>query len=629
MKFPPSVLEEIKARLPVSAVVGKRVRLAKAGREWKGLSPFNAEKTPSFFVNDQKGSFFDFSSGKNGDIFKFVMETEGLSFPEAVEKLASEAGVTLPKVSFEAQAQEERRKGLHEVVELAARFFEAELQSERGGLARRYLSGRGLEGEARQLFRLGYAPPDRFALRDHLAAKGVGADAMMETGLLVHGEEIAVPYDRFRDRIMFPIHDARGRVIAFGGRAMSADVPAKYLNSPETPLFHKGALLFNHHNARKAAHDTGQVIVVEGYVDVIAMTLAGFPQVVAPLGTALTEDQLSLLWRMSGEPVICLDGDKAGRKAAGRAIDLALPMLEPGKSLSFALLPEGQDPDDLARSGGKPAVAEVIGSAKPLVDMLWAREFEASQLDTPERRAAFERRLKEPLGLIRDEATRRHYRREIDERLGQLFAPPQQDRFEGRRHNGFSGGARGGRGFQRGQDRPPLSLVRPSPQLTSSPLMQRRHGENPREAFILLALASHPELVMRCVDEIAELALDGPAAERFRQALLDAAIDGAFDQEVFGRRLEQGRVAEAQAALLAVTQPAERLKLAQTADPESVFDSIRQALVLHHRARTLHSELKAAERALADEPTEANFAWMKDVKARLETIEGTEANSEK
>lgn len=628
MKFPPSVLEEIKARLPVSAVVGKRVRLAKAGREWKGLSPFNAEKTPSFFVNDQKGSFFDFSSGKNGDIFKFVMETEGLSFPEAVEKLASEAGVALPKVSVEAQVQEEKRKGLHEVVELAARFFEAELQSERGGLARRYLSGRGLEAQARQLFRMGYAPPDRFALRDHLAGKGVGADAMMETGLLVHGEEIAVPYDRFRDRIMFPIHDARGRVVAFGGRAMSADVPAKYLNSPETPLFHKGALLFNHHNARKAAHDTGQVIVVEGYVDVIAMTLAGFPQVVAPLGTALTEDQLGLLWRMAEEPVICLDGDKAGRKAAGRAIDLALPMLEPGKSLSFALLPEGQDPDDLARSGGKQAVAEVIGAAKPLVDMLWAREFEASQLDTPERRAAFERRVKEPLGLIRDEATRRHYRREIDERVGQLFAPPQQERFEGRRQGGFNGNARGGRGFQRGPERQPLSLVRPSPQLTNSPMLQRRHGENPREAFILLALASHADLVMRCVDEIAELALDGLAAERFRQALLEAAFDGSFDQEAFGRRLEQTRVAEARAALLAVTQPAERLKLLQTADLESVFDSIRQALVLHHRARTLHSELKAAERALADEPTEANFAWMKDVKARLEAVEGTEANPE-
>lgn len=628
MKFPPSVLEEIKARLPVSAVVGKRVRLAKAGREWKGLSPFNAEKTPSFFVNDQKGSFFDFSSGKNGDIFKFVMETEGLTFPEAVEKLASEAGVALPKASFESQAQEERRKGLHEVVEIAARFFEAELQTERGGLARRYLAGRGLEGKAREHFRIGYAPHDRFALRDHLAAKGVGAELMIEAGLLVHGEEIAVPYDRFRDRIMFPIHDARGRVIAFGGRAMSAEVSAKYLNSPETPLFHKGALLFNHHNARKAAHDTGQVIVVEGYVDVIAMTLSGFPQVVAPLGTALTEDQLGLLWRMADEPVICLDGDKAGRKAASRAIDLALPMLEPGKSLAFALLPEGQDPDDLARSGGKQAIAEVLGAAKPFVDMLWAREFEASQLDTPERRAAFERRLKEPLGQIRDEATRRHYRLEIDERLGQLFAAaapaPRNER-----RPGFSGGGRGaGRsGFGAAAARLNLPL-RASPQLARSALLQRAHRENPREAFVLLALASHPGLVLRCVDDIAELALEGPAAERFRQALLDATGEGDFDREAFQRRLQQTRVAEAQAALLAVTGPAERLKLLQTADPESVFDSIHQALVLHRRARTLHSELKAAERALADEATEANFAWMKDVKARLDDVEGTQANAD-
>lgn len=628
MKFPPSVLEEIKARLPVSAVVGKRVRLAKAGREWKGLSPFNAEKTPSFFVNDQKGSFFDFSSGKNGDIFKFVMETEGLTFPEAVEKLALEAGVALPKASFESQAQEERRKGLHEVVEIAARFFEAELQTERGGLARRYLAGRGLEGKAREHFRIGYAPHDRFALRDHLAGKGVGAELMIEAGLLVHGEEIAVPYDRFRDRIMFPIHDARGRVIAFGGRAMSAEVSAKYLNSPETPLFHKGALLFNHHNARKAAHDTGQVIVVEGYVDVIAMTLSGFPQVVAPLGTALTEDQLGLLWRMADEPVICLDGDKAGRKAASRAIDLALPMLEPGKSLAFALLPEGQDPDDLARSGGKQAIAEVLGAAKPFVDMLWAREFEASQLDTPERRAAFERRLKEPLGQIRDEATRRHYRLEIDERLGQLFAAaapaPRNER-----RPGFSGGGRGaGRsGFGAAAARLNLPL-RASPQLARSALLQRAHRENPREAFVLLALASHPDLVLRCVDDIAELALEGPAAERFRQALLDATGEGGFDREAFQRRLQQTRVAEAQAALLAVTGPAERLKLLQTADPESVFDSIHQALVLHRRARTLHSELKAAERALADEATEANFAWMKDVKARLDDVEGTQANAD-
>ncbi|MBA4270898.1 MAG: DNA primase, partial [Methylobacterium sp.] len=606
----------------------------KAGREWKGLSPFNAEKTPSFFVNDHKASFFDFSSGKNGDIFKFVMETEGLSFPEAVEKLAAEAGVTLPKITQEAQVQEERRKGLHEVVELAARFFEAELMGDRGGQARRYLASRGLDGEARTRFRLGYGPAERFALRDHLAGKGVSAELMMEAGLLVHGEEIAVPYDRFRDRIMFPIHDSRGRVVAFGGRAMSAEVSAKYLNSPETPLFHKGSLLFNHHNARKAAHDTGQAIVVEGYVDVIAMALAGFPQTVAPLGTALTEDQLTLLWRMADEPVICLDGDKAGRKAASRAIDLALPLLEPGKSLSFALLPEGQDPDDLARSGGKAAIADVLAEARPLVDMLWTREVEAGPLDTPERRAAFERRLKEPLGQIRDETTRKHYRREMDERLAQLFASAAPARAE-RREGGYprgrgqgSGAARGGRG---GFPQPsPWSVgpLKASSQLTRTKIMARGRGEDTREAFILLALASHPALILRCADEIADLSLDGPAAERFRQALLDAAMEGVLDEEALATRLQQPRVQEAQAQLMAVTGPAERLKLAQAADPESVFDSIRQAIVLHHRARTLHSELKAAERALADEATEANFAWIKDVKARLETIEGTEAMSE-
>lgn len=632
MKFPPSVLEEIKARLPVSAVVGKRVRLQKSGREWKGLSPFNAEKTPSFFVNDQKASFFDFSSGKNGDIFKFVMETEGLSFPEAVEKLAGEAGVILPKISQEAQVQEERRKGLHEVVELAAQFFEAQLMGERGGAARRYLSTRGLDGEARTRFRIGYGPADRFVLRDHLAGKGVPAELMMEAGLLVHGEEIAVPYDRFRDRIMFPIHDVRGRVVAFGGRAMSAEVSAKYLNSPETPLFHKGSLLFNHHNARKAAHDTSQVIVVEGYVDVIAMSLSGYPQTVAPLGTALTEDQLGLLWRMADEPVICLDGDKAGRKAASRAIDLALPMLEPGKSLSFALLPEGQDPDDLARSGGRQAIAEVLGAARPLADMLWQREVEAGPMDTPERRAAFERRLKEPLGQIRDEATRRHYRREMDERLARLFAsaaPARQERgganaFQ-RGRNGFSGAQRGGSFRQV----PPwlAGPLRASSALTQSRMIARVRGEDQREAFILLGLASHPDLILRCVDDISELSLDGSAAERFRQALLDA-VDETLDRERLSERLAQPRVREAYGQLLAVTGPAERLKLMQDADPESVFDSIHQAIVLHQRARTLNSELRAAERALADDATEANFAWIKDIKARLETIEGIEAMSE-
>ena len=291
MKFPPEFLDEIRTRLPVSEVAGKRVKLRKEGREWRGLSPFTSEKTPSFFVNDQKGFFHDFSSGKHGDTFAFLMETEGLSFPEAVERLAGMAGLPMPRASQAEAAEEKKRLSLLDVMGVAARLFEANLQAPIGARARGYLADRGLGAPVQQRFGLGYASPERFALRDALAAQGASVEAMIEAGLLVHGQDIAVPYDRFRDRVMFPIHDRSGRVIAFGGRAMEAGAKAKYLNSPETPLFHKGALLFNHHRARKSAHEAGSIIVVEGYIDAIAVSEAGFPNVVAPLGTALTPDQ--------------------------------------------------------------------------------------------------------------------------------------------------------------------------------------------------------------------------------------------------------------------------------------------------------------------------------------------------
>ena len=268
MRYPSEILDEIRTRLPVSAVVGRKVRLKRAGREWKGLSPFNAEKTPSFTINDQKGFYHCFSSGKHGDIFTFIMETEGVSFPEAVERLAAEAGVALPAISREASEAESRRKSLHEVMELAAAYFEAQLQGRAGAAARDYLARRGLSGDIQRRFRIGYATPERYALRDHLAAKGVAAEVMVELGLLVSGEDVSVPFDRFRDRVMFPIADGRGRVVAFGGRAMSADVPAKYLNSPDTPLFNKGRLLYNLHHARGPAHERGTIVAVEGYVDV-------------------------------------------------------------------------------------------------------------------------------------------------------------------------------------------------------------------------------------------------------------------------------------------------------------------------------------------------------------------------
>src|SRR5262245_19294895 len=413
MRFPPQFLDELRARLPVSEVVGRRVRLKKAGREWKGLSPFNKEKTPSFFVNDQKMAWFDFSSGKNGSIFDFVMMTEGLTFPEAVERLAAQAGIPLPKISPAEEARDERRKTLHDIVELAAKFFEATLASRAGAKGRGYLADRGLDPATQVKFRLGYAPAERFALKEHLGKAGIATEDMIEAGLLVAGDDIPVPYDRFRDRIMFPIADLRGRVIAFGGRALEKDAQAKYLNSPETVLFHKGATLYNLAAARAAAHQGAALIAVEGYIDVIAMVTAGFEATVAPLGTALTADQLVLLWKMADEPTLCFDGDAAGRRAAYRAVDLALPLIKPGKSLKFASLPEGHDPDDLVRAGGREAINEVIGAARPLAQVLWMRETEAGGFDTPERRAAFEARLAEVTAMIADDSVRKYYRREF------------------------------------------------------------------------------------------------------------------------------------------------------------------------------------------------------------------------
>ena len=285
-------------------------------------------------IRSKPGSIFP--PNKNGSIFDFVMLTEGLSFPEAVERLAAQAGMELPKVSSEDEAREQRRRTLHDVVELAAKFFEATLAGRFGARARGYLADRGLDPATQLKFRIGYAPNERFALKEHLGKEGVSVEDMVAAGLLVSGDDIPVPYDRFRDRVIFPIADLRGRVIAFGGRTLEKDAQPKYLNSPETTLFHKGATLYNIAPARAAAHKGAPLIAVEGYVDVIAMVSAGYDATVAPLGTALTDDQVVLCWKMADEPVLCFDGDSAGRRAAYRAVDIALPLLKPGKSLRFA-----------------------------------------------------------------------------------------------------------------------------------------------------------------------------------------------------------------------------------------------------------------------------------------------------
>jgi DNA primase len=396
MRFPPSVLDEIRARLPVSQVVSRKVALKRAGREFKGLSPFKQEKTPSFTVNDHKGFYHCFASGEHGDIFTFVMKTEGLSFPEAVDRLAQEAGVPLPEAAPRDKQAEDQRTRLYALLAASAEFFARQLAGPQGVTARRYLEKRGLGPEAIGRFGLGYAPNARAALKEHLAAAGYTAAEMAASGMLIAGDDIPISRDRFRHRIMFPIADPRGRTIAFGGRALDPDAPAKYLNSPETPLFHKGANLFNAHRARGPAHDKDQLIVVEGYMDVIALCEAGLAQSVAPLGTALTEQQIGLLWRMAPEPILCFDGDAAGRRAAFRAVETVLPLLKPGYSLQFAFLPDGLDPDDFVRQHGPQRLQDILANrTRALFDVLIEREEQQGPpAVTPEQQAALGARLR-------------------------------------------------------------------------------------------------------------------------------------------------------------------------------------------------------------------------------------------
>ncbi|MBN8911921.1 MAG: DNA primase, partial [Rhizobiales bacterium] len=444
MRFSPHLLDEIRARLPVSQVVGRKVALKRKGREFAGLSPFKVEKTPSFFVNDQKGFYHCFASGEHGDIFKFVMATEGLSFPEAVERLAQEAGVALPKPDARDDAREDQRVRLLALMEESAKFFETSLTGAHGGDARRYIEKRGLKRETLATFRIGYAPNSRSALKDHLAKAGYTLEEMTLSGMLIAGDDIPVAYDRFRHRVMFPIGDAKGRIVAFGGRALDPEQNAKYLNSPETPLFHKGHLLFNAHRARLAAHDKDRVIAVEGYMDAISLAEAGFAETVAPLGTALTEDQLQLLWRMSAEPILCFDGDSAGKRAAFRAVDTALPHLKPGASLMFAFLPDGLDPDDLVRQQGPAALDACLGRARPLIDVLFEREWGQGEWSTPERRAGLEKTLKGLIARIVDESVRAHYRQALSERLAAAWGPPPGARVTaaGQGSQAGAGGAR-------------------------------------------------------------------------------------------------------------------------------------------------------------------------------------------
>ncbi|MEL6362803.1 MAG: DNA primase [Pseudomonadota bacterium] len=508
-RFSPDFLDELKSRLRPSDVVGRSVKLKKQGNEYAGLSPFTKEKTPSFFVNDQKGFYHCFSSGKHGDVISFLQETQGLSFLEAVTILAEEAGLPLPKSDPGDERREKVRLGLVDACTAAASFFRRCLDRQEGQEALSYLHRRGVSAEQIQQFMIGFAPASRTALKDHLLNKDFDEAVLIEAGLLIKPEDGGASYDRFRNRIMFPIAGLKSEVIAFGGRALDPDAKAKYLNSPETPLFHKGSVLYNYGEARKAAHaDKSTLVVCEGYMDVVALWGAGVRSAVAPLGTALTENQLGLLWRVNDEPFLCFDGDKAGLRAAYRSIDRALPKLEPGKSLRFVFLPEGQDPDDLIKAEGREAFDGALGDAKSLVDVLWTRETSSQRLDTPERRAALTAGLRDLVKTIANKDVRNAYAAELMARLrGQVMPGPRPGAIStpgggtqssgGRRSQTAPGGMRGAgftpwRRYNSDHERL-LDLARPVTVGTSG----RATSAWIREATLVVAAINHPGLLER------------------------------------------------------------------------------------------------------------------------------------
>ncbi|MCO5070032.1 MAG: DNA primase [Rhizobiaceae bacterium] len=623
MRFSPSFLDEIRDRVPISSVIGTRVswdrRKTNAPKgDWWACCPFHGEKSPSFHCEDKKGRYHCFGCGVSGDHFRFLTELDGLSFPEAVERIAELAGVPLPARDVEEERREKQRATLHDVMELATRFFEEKLHASEGARARAYLRERGLSPATQQSFRLGYAPDSRNALKEFLAGKGVEKAQIEACGLTVF-EDVPVSFDRFRDRIMFPIPDSRGRIIAFGGRAMTSDAPAKYLNSPETELFHKGNVLYNFARARKALQKGGSVVAVEGYMDVIALAQAGFENVVAPLGTALTENQLELLWRMSGEPVLCFDGDKAGLKAAYRTADLALPLVQPGRTARFALLPDGKDPDDLVRDGGPDAFGEVLGQARPLVDLLWSRETGGASFDTPERRAELEKSLRELTSRIKDESLRYHYAQEMRDRIMAFFGST--------RNAGRSQGGSANRERQRGTWSKRGASAPITESLGRSALLRRGGEVMPlREATLLVAIVNHPSLVDEFFAHVEFLDLASSELSKLHACLLDTlAHDSKAGREEVVKGFGQAGLEESWQRAVALVRRAGQWPALAEAAPDDARDAFAQSLHLHVSSRILHRELKAAETALAADPSDENYRHLVEIQAQMRDTHATEA----
>ena len=606
MAFPAHFIEEIKNRISVSSVVGRHVKLQRRGREYVGLSPFKAEKTPSFTVNDDKQFYHCFATGKHGSIFDFLMETQGLSFIEAIERLAGEAGLAMPERDPQEAAKAEKRQDLSQWMAKASEWFIQQLNTSEAGNAREYLKRRSLSSDLMARFGIGYAPANKNGLTRYLTGLGASNDDLMSAGLVIKPDDGRPMFDRFRDRIMFPIHDARGRVIAFGGRALDPNAPAKYLNSPETPLFHKGANLYNFHRARQPSYETKQVLVTEGYMDVIGLARVGIEAAVAPLGTAVTEQQIDLLWRLTPEPILCLDGDSAGLRAAYRVIDRALPLLKPGYSLRFALLPMGKDPDDLARDGGREAVDQVLKRAMSLVDLLWDRELEQAPLDTPERRAHLRQRLRACIQQIQNRDIKELYGQDIKARLDKLFAPTPLPTNNGRL---------GGRSFARSDARQETRR--------SAAAWASNGNLSGRSALLIAGLITHPQLATRHEELLHRIEFSDHDLRRLRDEIVNfTSMSETLDTSALTGHLK-GQALDGLVAQIEQIAKAHGLLFTR---PDTEFNEAEAAWLevaqIHHTLTTLEREKAEAEADFAADGEDESFERLKAIKREIEEFEG-------
>ena len=622
MAFPPGFLDELRARLSLSDIVGRKMSLKRrSGAEYAGLCPFHNEKTPSFTVNDKKGFFYCFGCHEKGSAIDFVMKTEGLSFPETVEKLAREVNLPVPVATPAERERADRASTLQQVVEMAAVWFQKQLRLPAGRQGLDYLRGRGLSDAVIDDFRLGFAPDSRDGVIAALKRENVPIEKIVEAGLAIQPDDGREPYDRFRGRVMFVINDRRGRAIAFGGRVMGTGEP-KYLNSPETPLFHKGANLYCLDRARQAVTKDQPVIVAEGYMDVIALHGAGFTGAVAPLGTALTEGQLGELWKLADEPYLCFDGDNAGRRAASRAAERALPLLRPGKSLRFLTLPAGEDPDSLIRTRGADAVRRILDLARPLSDMVWELEIEGKPADTPERRASLQRSVEQRVAEIADPMVREYYRTEMRNRLNRMRRPEAPAWQPG-------GGVR--KPFRRPGD--------PEPAPFAAGSAARRSGEgldgSRQERVLLGALIERPALLHILAEELASLPIGHPELVRLRSGLLDAlslvpsGVDPAADEAAGDPSLEAQLIVQHLERIGLGRLAAETRLKARNAFTDDPADSDGWVGQWRRAARHLSQlqggpeELKRAEEALAEDMSDENLQRLQAIldRMRRENIE--------